>query len=501
MTTAKTPEPMTGERDTPRPGLRIAIAALLVAIMCVAFVPLFFAVAQVARATSLSYREDAARALARSVQIHVAATPDAAALDDVLALHVARGPVLEAALFDDAGVAKARAARPGEAVVLRAPARPYAESWTRASSASGRALDVVLPLGGDALVVRVQTDEDKARTAGILRAIALYMGLFALALLVFTGIAMGRVVVRPIEQLARSADKVASGARALEVPRGGAREIADLASSVRAMAAKLLAEEEALRAKVAELTATTKRLGETREQLAGSERLASVGRLAAGVAHEIGNPIAAIMGMQDLLTTGDLEETDRQDFLRRMRKETERIHVVVRDLLDYARPEEPPASGAAASCRVLDVVEDALGLARPQKGFREVHVHVDVDADARVGLSEQRLTQVLLNLLLNAGAALASKSGSRNVWVRTRPPSDGVVRLEVEDDGPGVPESLGARIFDPFVTTKDVGEGTGLGLSVCRGIVEGAGGTLRHERGAEGGARFVVELPRLRAPS
>jgi signal transduction histidine kinase len=311
------------------------------------------------------------------------------------------------------------------------------------------------------------------------------------------------VIVRPIEELARSADRVASGARDLDLPTSGARELAELGTSVRAMTARLLKEEQALRSKVDELTATTRRLGETREQLAGSEHMASVGKLAAGVAHEIGNPIAAIMGMHDLLEgDGELESDVRADFMRRMRKETERIHVVVRDLLDYARPERGDASTRSVTTQVSEVADDALALVRPQKDYKSIELRRDVEDGLAVALSPQRLTQVLLNLLLNAGAALASetRSGPRTVTVRARGTQD-VVRIEVEDDGPGVPRELAKRIFDPFVTTKEVGAGTGLGLAVCRGIIEGAGGRIFVDPDYDKGARFVVELPRAGAPS
>jgi signal transduction histidine kinase len=363
---------------------------------------------------------------------------------------------------------------------------------------SGRALDILLPSGADgAVLVRVRAEDDPGRTAQLVRGVALYMTVFALALLVFAYIALTRAIVRPIEQLARSADRVASGARDLDVPSFGAREVAELGASVRAMASRLLAEEKKLRRKVDELTTATTRLGETREQLAGSERMASVGRLAAGVAHEIGNPIAAIMGMHDLLEDADTSEETRADFLRRMRKETERIHVVVRDLLDFARPEHAPQSSPSlrtAVASVSEVIDDAVNLVRPQKEFKSIDTRLEVDRDLSVSLSPQRLTQVLLNLLLNAGSALQASSGARTVIVRAKR-HDSQVRIEVEDNGPGVPEGLASRIFDPFVTTKDVGAGTGLGLAVCRGIVEGAKGRIFVDPSYEGGARFVVELP------
>ena len=108
-------------------------------------------------------------------------------------------------------------------------------------------------------------------------------------------------------------------------------------------------------------------------------------------------------------------------------------------------------------------------------------------------LPASRLTQVLLNLVLNAGAAVATKGAGR-VTLRARSAGDRV-RIEVEDDGPGVAPEVRGRLFEPFVTTKDVGEGTGLGLAVCRGLVESAGGEIDLDRTYEGGARFVVTLP------
>lgn len=493
------PQPV---RSRVGPGLRVQIVLALAGVILVAYVPLFFAIAQVTRATSFAYREESARALGRAVASHVSdvAERDPKAIESRLASHVGEGGALAIAVYGASGSVDASAGPANELALLHAPARPYGEAATRVATRSGaRALDVVLPSGDRAVVVRVRTDEDAARSADVVRGIALYMGVFALALLVFAYIALTRAIVRPIEQLARAADRVANGARSFELPAAGAREIADLGSSVRSMASRLIADEKALRTKVEELTTTTRHLGETRTQLEGSERMASVGRLAAGVAHEIGNPIAAIMGMHDIIEDAETPDETRADFLKRMRKETERIHVVVRDLLDYARPENGPPSArqAAARADVAEIVEDAVALVRPQKEWKSIDLHVEVEAGLHVSLSPQRLTQVLLNLLLNAGAALSAKpyDAKHTVTVRARSTGEGRARIEVEDDGPGVPADMRDRIFDPFVTTKDVGSGTGLGLAVCRGIVEGAKGRIFVDASYESGARFVLELP------
>jgi two-component system, NtrC family, sensor kinase len=180
-----------------------------------------------------------------------------------------------------------------------------------------------------------------------------------------------------------------------------------------------------------------------------------------------------------------------------MKRETERIHRVLRDMLDFARPSsrapgassEPEPAGA-----VSDAVSDVLALLAPQKSFRGVDLRADVAADLpRVALSRPRLVQVLLNLLLNAASAVPPQGG--RVELRAQRRGDDRVRVEVEDNGPGIAPEIQGRLFEPFATTKDVGEGTGLGLAVCRGLVEAAGGTLLAEGGSGGGAKFVMELP------
>ncbi len=478
------------------PGLRLQILVALAGVILIAYVPLFFAIAQITRATTLSYRDDAARGLGRAIAAHVADVQrtDPNSLSRTIGSHIGEGGALAVAVYSADGSVVASAGSPNEVSALRPPSPPFGEAATRVGSHSGRALDVIVPSGDGAVLVRVLTEDDPTRTAQLVRGIALYMAVFALAILVFAYIALTRAIVRPVEQLARAADRVASGARDLDLPSSGAREVAELGSSVRAMANRLLADEKAMRTKVEELTTTTKRLMETREQLAGSEHMASVGKLAAGVAHEIGNPISAIMGMHDLLEDGELPAEDRADFLRRMRKETERINVVVRDLLDYARPESggPPSGTLPLGANVAEVIDDALSLVRPQKDWKGIEVKKEIEDGLGVALSTQRLTQVLLNLMLNAGAALGAKG---TVVLRSKREGERV-RIEVEDNGPGVPQDLRERIFDPFVTTKDVGAGTGLGLAVCRGIVEGAKGRIFVDPSYEGGARFVVELPR-----
>ena len=225
-----------------------------------------------------------------------------------------------------------------------------------------------------------------------------------------------------------------------------------------------------------------------------SERLHSLTLLAASVAHEIGNPISALMGLQDLVLAGGLAPEEEHDFLTRMRKETERIHRILRDLLQFARPAAQPLAGEAEQDPgdVETAARDTAALVAPQRSLQEVTLTLDVSPGLPpVTLGHEPLMQVILNLVMNAADAV-SKGGKVRVAASR---SGERVRLLVEDDGPGVDPRVQAQLFEPFVTTKDVGKGTGLGLAVCRGLVEAAGGTIALDTEFARGARFVVELP------
>jgi signal transduction histidine kinase len=370
-------------------------------------------------------------------------------------------------------------------------AGPDREGTADVSTSHGRALAVLVPNAGGAIVAIVRTDDDSAHTTPLLRLLALYTSLVALALLTATYFALTRLIVRPLDALAHAAERVASGARRLAVPRTQVRELGELGQSLNTMTERLIAEEDNLRKKVDEVELATQRLKETQRQLVRSERLASVGRLAAGLAHEIGNPIAALIGLEDLLLAGGLTPDEQHDFLQRMRRETERVNRILRDLLAFARPSQEDTESRHPG-DVEAAVHDTAALVMPHPALRDVDLALDVHADLpRVSLSREQLVQVLLNLVLNAADA-AGPGG--HIRIEAAPAGEGV-RLSVSDDGPGVAAEVQGRLFEPFVTTKEVGKGTGLGLAVCRGLVEAAGGTIDLDASVPRGARFVLELP------
>jgi two-component system, NtrC family, sensor kinase len=339
----------------------------------------------------------------------------------------------------------------------------------------------------------VLIDEPSVELRQLTRLYALYMGLVAALLLVAMYVALGRLVVQPLETLARAAVRVASGSRRWEVPQMPAKELVTLDNSLSTMTARLLDEERELRGRIDDVNAATQRLKEAQRRLIRSERLASVGRLAAGLAHEIGNPLASLMGFEDLLIAGGLTPAEQQDFLARMRRETERIHKVLRDLLDFARPSQAREPGVPRQPGdVAEAIEDALALIGPQKIMKQVQVVRNLQTPLPlVGLARSELVQVLLNLLLNAADALGGQ-GTIRIDAKAQGKS---VRIEVQDNGPGMAEVVREKLFEPFVTTKEVGKGTGLGLAVCRGLVEGAGGIIGWDASFAEGTRFVIELP------
>jgi signal transduction histidine kinase len=286
---------------------------------------------------------------------------------------------------------------------------------------------------------------------------------------------------------------MAEGQLSVSVPSRGAAEVARLSRSFNTMAAQLRADRATLEARLVELTKTTRDLESAQEQVLRGAKLASVGRLAAGVAHEIGNPLSAILGLVELVRGGGLSAEEQDEFLRRVQCETERIHVIIRDLLDFSRMGSAPAYAEEGSADLALVVEDAVKLVGPQKDLRKIDVERRVeDGLPRVRGRAERHTQVVLNLLLNAADALPEGGDIRVEIARAEP---GFVTLAVSDSGPGIPESILGHLFEPFVTTKPSGKGTGLGLAVCLTIVEQLGGKIRASNPEEGGARFEVTLP------
>lgn len=476
----------------------LAIGVLL----ALAFAPLLFAVANLTKATLAQAWGDGARSLGRAIAGHVAEARTARPPEEL-------GSLLEAqlghgvgaiALYDEAGALASSAAEPGVTAMIPARVARDRDAVLDLSDAERTAVMVLVPDERGIVGALLYTDAAHLRVGPLMRLVALYTGMLALALLLTMYFALTRIVVAPVDMLRRAAGRVAEGARELSAPQTGAREVVELGASLARMTGALRAEEQALRDKVVELENARLDLERAQESIIRSERLASVGRLAAGLAHEIGNPVTAILSFEDLLLDGPLDDEQRE-FVSRMKKETERVSRILRDLLTFARPSAPRAAedeqDTADNASVADAVASVAALLGPQRALDDVELAITVEEGLpAVAISRDRLEQVLLNLLLNAADAVP-KPGGRVVLEALADRE--AVRVSIEDNGGGIEPSVRSRLFEPFVTTKDVGDGTGLGLAVCRGLVEAAGGHIDVEDGAEG-ARFVLRLPHA-APS
>jgi PAS domain S-box-containing protein len=226
-------------------------------------------------------------------------------------------------------------------------------------------------------------------------------------------------------------------------------------------------------------------LRELERHVAHKDRLSSIGTLASGVAHEVGNPLTGILMVAKNLAT-DPGADDAAERLGIIVDEAQRIHRIVQSLLTFSRRDEAPVELRTIS--VTGVVRTAAELAKLETAGCKIDLHLAVDAPAMA--SPDGLTQVLVNLLNNARQACPSGS---TVTVSTRV-ENGAIHIDVDDEGPGIPKELSDRVFEPFFTTKSDGQGTGLGLSVSRQIVERFGGALTYEPRRSGGSRFTITL-------
>ncbi len=229
-------------------------------------------------------------------------------------------------------------------------------------------------------------------------------------------------------------------------------------------------------------------LRRTQEQLLQSEKMSAVGQLIAGVAHELNNPLTAILGYAQLLESEGLNER-AQDYVAKMFKQAQRTHRVVQNLLSFARQRKPERS----EVDIRKVLEETLALRDYDLKINNIVVEKDLGAEAALVVADpHQLEQVFLNIINNAVDAVLETGRSGKLKIRVYY-EKGDVCAQFADDGPGIKDPK--RIFDPFYTTKNVGKGTGLGLSICYGIVKEHGGDITAHNAAEGGAVIEVRLP------
>ena len=320
-----------------------------------------------------------------------------------------------------------------------------------------------------------------------------YGVLTGIALLFLLYVLLTRMIVQPVANIRAASERLASGKLQTNVPVQGAAEVAELAVSFNRMAKQLREDRETLVDRLALLEATTQELQTAEDQVIRTSRLAAVGQLAAGIAHEIGNPLAALQGLLELVESDECTVDEKNEYVARAQKEGARIQRTIRDLLDFAREEPRLDSAALASADLHEVLQNTIQLVSPQKKFDQIDIRLDLqDALPRVCGSADQLRQLVLNLFLNAADAM---QGRGRIDIATRLSPDGLIYLSIRDSGPGIADDVVGKIFDPFVTTKLSGHGTGLGLAVCHAIVDRVGGQITAVNTNEGGACFEIRIP------
>ncbi len=399
----------------------------------------------------------------------------------------------------------------------------YSPLWIHGKTAGGLQMEVPIEDIMDRLV------QSK-------RIILIAIILDALVLIIFGSLLLTRVLVNPLKELVRLTQKISEGDFSQTIAVTSTNEIGQLVDSFNRMIIRLKENQESLESYLESLETTNKKLKEAQEELLRSEKLASIGRFAAGVAHEVGNPLGAILGYTGILEKGGVDPEEGKDYLKRIEKEIERINRIVRELLDFARPSKMEIR----EIEVNKVLENTLSLLSYQKNFRNIQTQLDLQSGLpMIKGDEAQLSQVFLNMILNAIDAMPH-GGNLNIQTQTYvveyllsdsfqriyPPrrkgdpvesdyshlrkpdplsamltkfskGETLVKTIISDTGTGIEKEDLKRIFDPFFTTKDPDKGTGLGLSVSLRIVESMGGEIKVESEVGKGTKFDIYFPAL----
>ncbi len=226
------------------------------------------------------------------------------------------------------------------------------------------------------------------------------------------------------------------------------------------------------------------------QQLVIADRLASVGELAAGIAHELNNPLTSVIGFSQLLLSGEVSDDVRKD-LEVICSEAQRAAYVVKNLLAFARKDTP----VKKLVNINEIIEKVLEVRAYEQKVSNIEVVTHLAPDLPEVMADHfQLQQVFINIVINAEHFMIEAHNGGSLMIATEN-AGGTVRTSFTDDGPGIAEEAMEHLFDPFFTTKEVGKGTGLGLSICHGIITEHCGRITAESGPAKGATFVVELP------
>jgi two-component system NtrC family sensor kinase len=358
----------------------------------------------------------------------------------------------------------------------------------------------------------------------------------AIVLIAFGSFLLSRILVKPLKDLIRLTQKISEGDFSQMIEVTSKNEIGQLLSSFNRMTERLKENQESIEKNLKSLELANKKLKQAQEELIRTEKLASIGRFAAGVAHEVGNPLGAILGYTSILDKGGIDQGETKDYLKRIENEIERINRIVRELLDFSKP----SKFEIRDIEVNSVIKNTLSLLSHQKNFKDIETQLELQPDLPlIKGDESQFSQVLINIILNAMDAMPNgghlKIQTENLAVdnffeeglqslfpprrkgdpmesdysQLRKPdplsallsksskSERLVKIRISDTGIGIEQENLEKIFDPFFTTKGPDRGTGLGLSISLSIIESMDGRIRVESEVGKGSTFEIYFPAI----
>lgn len=339
-------------------------------------------------------------------------------------------------------------------------------------------------------------------SASIRNAQKVFFAYLIINVLIFTTIGFTRLVhlvIKPIERLARLADSRTDIDESSFLSGDGLGEFSQLSISLNRLFTRIDGDKQELRRTVKSLKNANDTLQKNRDEMIRAEKLASIGRLSAGLAHEIGNPLGIIQGYIDLLTESSLDQGDREAFSRRATQELDRINSLIRNLLDLSRS---PLPSAVDTIDLHPLLEDLIRTIRIRKTALSIQYTCDFAATrSKVFMDSDGLRQVFLNCILNSLDAIeeVKGTGQGHITLSTRDSASQQgtesILITISDNGIGIDPAHRDAIFDPFFTTKEVGKGTGLGLAVTHNLIKKAGGSIKISPDCPRGTTIAILLP------
>ncbi len=342
-------------------------------------------------------------------------------------------------------------------------------------------------------------DADIKTIITILTPVFYYIAFNAVIFSLAGTILLSRKIIRPVEKMIRQAEQFRGSAEKVFLQDDASGGMGRLPRAMNNMIRRLEHDHAALERTVAELKAANRELEETRNEMIQAEKLASIGRLTAGLAHEIGNPLGILSGYMTILEDPAIDQEERREIITRTKNELERIDTLVRRLLSFARPQ----SGKAKPCSLNEVISECVKDLEVQPLFRKIRITRKNSAENDMVLGDPlQLRQVILNCMVNSADAIKSSSCGENgmITVITKNIYDeagraAMVEISINDNGTGIEEGDVNSVFDPFFTSKEPGKGTGLGLSVCYMIIRGMKGDININGNNGQGATVTIRLP------